>query len=198
MSCSLKTVSGNSLDLCEKYDTFGFESESECIHTSNNLAKSWQTAIRASNLLGIVSQNVSSKLEKLFVMEYLNKFKNQKLRMQDRTLTDGAQFLSQKGLPPKKRVTLKDVNKEQGFDLTKEEITKFKIWDKGVIPYFIDEHSFGKFLTIKQYKSLSLWFRTTRVVIISLCNKTYKCKSHLHFLLLQVHANVVSLVTLEI
>lgn len=50
----------------------------------------------------------------------------------------------------KKTVSIEEVNQEPGFDLTKEEIAKFKIWDRGVIPYFIDEYSFGKYKIVKE------------------------------------------------
>lgn len=49
-------------------------------------------------------------------------------------------------LSPKKRLALSIINQEPGFDLTTEEMVKFKIWRKGIIPFFIDEYSFGMLL----------------------------------------------------
>lgn len=34
---------------------------------------------------------------------------------------------------------------EPGFDLTDEEMRKFKIWPQGNIPYYIDDFSFGTY-----------------------------------------------------
>ncbi|XP_026328793.1 bone morphogenetic protein 1-like [Hyposmocoma kahamanoa] len=139
---------GNTFDLCEKYNTFGFKSKKQCVHTGSTLSESWQNAVKTSkDVLGIVSHKVSSKLAILFANMHLNN----KMGIQQRTLRNGpntgaAQFLPENGLSSKKKVTLKEVNQERGFDITKEEMTKFKMWDKGVIPYFIDEHSFDKVL----------------------------------------------------
>lgn len=36
-----------------------------------------------------------------------------------------------------------DEEHEPGFDLSDEEIRKFKLWDKGVVPYYIDVLSFA-------------------------------------------------------
>lgn len=37
-----------------------------------------------------------------------------------------------------------------GFDLTEQEIEKFKLWPSGIIPYYIDLYSFsGKFNLIE-------------------------------------------------
>lgn len=43
----------------------------------------------------------------------------------------------------KKKLSISALHHEPGFSLTKEEMVKFKIWEKGIIPFFIDEHSFG-------------------------------------------------------
>lgn len=145
-----KHFSGNTYDLCEKFDTFDFESKKQCIQAANNLGESLKNTIKSSkDVLDIVSHKVRNKFGSIFMHLVLSSMAKQK-NVKNGTLTDTAQFLSHKGLPQKETVTLREVNQESGFDLTKEEITKFKMWDKGVIPYFIDEYSFGKFLTIKE------------------------------------------------
>lgn len=48
----------------------------------------------------------------------------------------------------KKKLLFNAINQEAGFDLTEEEMVKFKIWEKGIIPFFIDEYSFGIFFLI--------------------------------------------------
>ncbi|CAK1603451.1 unnamed protein product [Parnassius mnemosyne] len=50
---------------------------------------------------------------------------------------------------------------EPGFDLTEEEIKKFKIWPQGIIPYFIDTFSFDKVLRDRIRNYLDLTNRVT-------------------------------------
>lgn len=45
------------------------------------------------------------------------------------------------------RVSILDFNKP-GFDYDQNEMIKLKIWPQGIIPYFIDEISFGKLLLL--------------------------------------------------
>ncbi|CAH2066128.1 unnamed protein product, partial [Iphiclides podalirius] len=52
-------------------------------------------------------------------------------------------------------------NSEPGFNLTAEEIIKFKIWPQGVIPYYIDEFSFDKVLRDRIRNYLDLTNRAT-------------------------------------
>ncbi|XP_026323343.1 protein SpAN-like isoform X2 [Hyposmocoma kahamanoa] len=78
--------------------------------------------------------------------------KNQMVKVRDKVtsvvadLVFKANGIDTLSLPIKKKLTLTDVNQEPGFSLTKEEMVKFKIWDKGIIPFFIDEYSFDKVL----------------------------------------------------
>lgn len=44
---------------------------------------------------------------------------------------------------------------EPGFNLTKEEIIKFKIWPQGIIPYYIDDFSFGKVFWFSMVTSIA-------------------------------------------
>lgn len=57
--------------------------------------------------------------------------KNQKIRIK-----------KNKGYPWKYKY-FSAIKEEQGFDLSPAEMKKFKIWDNGVIPYYIDVVSFS-------------------------------------------------------
>lgn len=139
----LKTFSGNTIEFCEKYEAFGFESQAHCIQSTSNLGH----AKASNNGLGTSNKLVKNLLNILM----LEKRGKQKLALQNRTRTDGAQLLSNKNFAPIKKITFKEVNEERGFDLTQAEIAKFKLWDRGVIRYFIDEYSFGK--CFKEYNN---------------------------------------------
>ncbi|XP_068620899.1 zinc metalloproteinase nas-14-like [Battus philenor] len=50
---------------------------------------------------------------------------------------------------------------EPGFNLTEEEMVKFKIWPQGIIPYYIDDFSFDKVLRDKIRNFLDLTNKAT-------------------------------------
>ncbi|CAG5056509.1 unnamed protein product [Parnassius apollo] len=60
------------------------------------------------------------------------------------------------------------VHSEPGFDLTEEEMIKFKIWAKGIIPYYIDDFSFDKVLRNRIRNYLDLTNRVTGLRFIEL------------------------------
>lgn len=39
-------------------------------------------------------------------------------------------------------------DEDSGFDFTENEMVKFHIWPLGVIPYYIDDFSFGNMITV--------------------------------------------------
>ncbi|XP_022820596.1 protein SpAN-like [Spodoptera litura] len=52
------------------------------------------------------------------------------------------------------------INDEPGFDLTKEEIDKFKVWPDGIIPYYIDVVSFSDKILRDQIRTLLNWLNS--------------------------------------
>ncbi|CAH1645124.1 unnamed protein product [Spodoptera littoralis] len=52
------------------------------------------------------------------------------------------------------------INDEPGFDLTQEEIVKFKVWPDGLIPYYIDVVSFSDKILRDQIRTLLNWLNS--------------------------------------
>ncbi|CAH1645123.1 unnamed protein product [Spodoptera littoralis] len=52
------------------------------------------------------------------------------------------------------------INDEPGFDLTQEEIVKFKLWPDGLIPYYIDVVSFSDKILRDQIRTLLTWLNS--------------------------------------